>query len=49
MKLWYIYIMTNKPQGVIYIGITDNLHERVKEHKLKIYQIHLQQNTIVIS
>ena len=37
MKLWYIYIMTNKPQGVIYIGVTDNLQERVKEHKLKIY------------
>lgn len=37
MELWYIYIMTNKPQGVIYIGITDNLQERVKEHKLKIY------------
>lgn len=37
MKLWYIYIMSNKPQGVIYIGVTDNLLERVKEHKLKIY------------
>ena len=37
MKLWYIYIMTNKPQGVVYIGVTDNLQERVKEHKLKIY------------
>jgi putative endonuclease len=37
MELWYIYIMTNKPQGVIYIGITDNLQERVKEHKLKVY------------
>lgn len=37
MELWYIYIMTNKPQGVIYIGTTDNLQERVKEHKLKVY------------
>lgn len=37
MELWYIYIMTNKPQGVINIGITDNLQERVKEHKLKVY------------
>ena len=37
MKLWYIYIMSNKPQGVIYVGVTDNLIERVKEHKLKIY------------
>ncbi|GAA4761773.1 MULTISPECIES: GIY-YIG nuclease family protein [Flavobacterium] len=37
MKLWYIYIMTNKPNGVIYVGVTDNLLERVKEHKLKVY------------
>jgi putative endonuclease len=37
MKLWYIYIMTNKPNGVLYIGFTDNLLERVKEHKIKVY------------
>lgn len=35
MSLWYVYIMSNKPNGVIYIGITDNIEERVKEHKLK--------------
>jgi len=29
--------MTNKPNGVIYIGVTDNIEERVKEHKHKIY------------
>lgn len=29
--------MTNKPQGVLYIGVTDNLMERIKEHKLKVY------------
>lgn len=38
MKHWYVYIMTNKPYGVIYIGVTDNIDERVKEHKLKVYQ-----------
>ena len=37
MKLWDVYIMSNKLQGVIYVGVTDNLLERVKEHKLKIY------------
>jgi putative endonuclease len=29
--------MSNKPKGVLYIGITDNIEERVKEHKLKFY------------
>ena len=29
--------MASKPNGVIYIGVTDNLDERVKEHRLKIY------------
>jgi len=27
--------MTNKRNGVIYIGVTDNIEERVKEHKIK--------------
>ncbi len=29
--------MSNKQNGVLYIGVTDNIEERVKEHKLKIY------------
>jgi putative endonuclease len=29
--------MSNKPNGVIYIGVTNNIDERVKEHKLKKY------------
>ncbi|WP_188461528.1 GIY-YIG nuclease family protein [Bizionia arctica] len=37
MKHWYVYIMTNKPNGVLYIGVTNNIEERVKEHKLKIH------------
>jgi putative endonuclease len=48
-KLWHVYIMTNKPNGVIYIGVTDNIDERVKEHKLKVYLNRLLQNTIVIN
>ncbi|WP_370569670.1 GIY-YIG nuclease family protein [Flaviramulus sp. BrNp1-15] len=37
MKYWYVYIITNKPKGVLYIGMTDNIDERVKEHKLKMF------------
>lgn len=37
MNHWYVYIMTNKPNGVLYIGVTNNIDERVKEHKLKIH------------
>jgi putative endonuclease len=37
MELWYVYAMSNKPDGVIYIGLTNNIEERVKEHKLKLY------------
>jgi putative endonuclease len=30
--------MTNKPEGVLYIGVTDNIDERTKGNKLKMYQ-----------
>jgi putative endonuclease len=33
----YVYIMTNKPNGVLYIGVTDNIDSRVEEHKTKVY------------
>ena len=37
MKLWYIYIMSNKPNETLYIGVTDNIEERVKEHKMRLF------------
>ena len=32
-KQFYVYILTNKPYGVFYIGVTSNLPKRVCEHK----------------
>jgi putative endonuclease len=33
MKSGYIYILTNKPNGTLYIGVTSNLIKRIYEHK----------------
>ncbi|HET7152323.1 MAG TPA: GIY-YIG nuclease family protein [Candidatus Kapabacteria bacterium] len=33
MKTYYVYMTTNKKNGVLYIGVTNNLERRVSEHK----------------
>ena len=35
---YYIYILTNKTNTVLYVGVTNDLRNRVSEHKLKIYK-----------
>ncbi len=36
MKKYYVCIMTNRKNGVLYTGITNNLERRVQGHKRKI-------------
>ena len=33
---YYVYILTNKNRTVLYVGVTNNLKRRLKEHKDKI-------------
>lgn len=37
MKSGYIYILTNKNNTVLYVGVTSNLMERMEEHRTKKY------------
>ena len=35
MNTYYVYIISNKKNGTIYIGVTNNLLKRIREHKNK--------------
>lgn len=35
MKTYCVYIITNKKNGTLYIGVTSNLVKRIYEHKNK--------------
>lgn len=32
-KSGFVYIMTNKPEGVLYVGVTSDIVKRVYEHR----------------
>jgi putative endonuclease len=35
-KTYYIYLLTNKNNNVLYVGVTNNLVRRIYEHKNKL-------------
>jgi len=37
-KQFYVYIMTNKWNSVLYTGMTNNLRQRVYQHKQKLVE-----------
>lgn len=34
MASGFCYIMTNRPRGVLYVGVTQNLPRRIYEHRM---------------
>ena len=36
--MYYVYILTNKTNSVLYTGITNNLERRIYEHKNKLVE-----------
>jgi len=48
MKLYYLYILTSRKYGTLYVGVTSDLPKRIAEHKQNIiegftkkYKVHI--------
>jgi putative endonuclease len=35
-RRYFVYILCNRPKGVLYVGVTNNLARRTWEHKTKV-------------
>src|SRR4051794_468957 len=35
-RSYFVYILTNRPRGVLYVGVTNNVARRISEHRAKI-------------
>ena len=38
MKYYFVYIVTNKVRGTLYVGVTSDLARRVAQHKSKTFR-----------
>ena len=38
VKGGYVYIMTNRPHGTLYVGVTADMERRASEHRAKIVE-----------
>jgi putative endonuclease len=35
-KRFFVYVLTNRPKGVLYVGVTNDLSRRIWKHKTKV-------------
>lgn len=36
MKQYYVYMMTNRKRGVLYVGVTNDIERRIHEYKQRL-------------
>lgn len=37
MKCYFVYILASQKNGTLYVGLTDDIVQRIKQHKNKVY------------
>jgi|SRR5689334_898996 len=35
-RRYYVYVLANRPRGVLYIGVTNDLQRRLSQHRAKV-------------